>query len=158
MCSEQVNMFPLRLHFPKLITHDSDPYYWSFETCPKVLMLWSVKNSSKLSFLSDILLSESSVVVCGENTQWRIQGGAPGMRAPLGLNSFIFVQFSAKILQNNRLAHPPVELASPSGNPDPPVILVFPSKNADCWIRLWLQYVTQRGQLGKLSRLESTGS
>ena len=141
MCSEQVKMFSLRLHFPKLISHDSDPYYWSFETCPKMLMLWSVKNSLKLSFLSDILLSESE-----------------GMRPPLCPNSFIFIQFSEKILQNNRLAHPPWVLASPSGNPDPPEILVLPSKNTDCWIRLWLQYVTQRGQLGKLSRLESTGS
>ena len=37
---------------------------------------------------------------------------------PLGLNSFIFMQFLAKIWQNNRLTHPPRELKLPSvGSP-----------------------------------------
>ena len=40
----------------------------------------------------------------------RIQG-ARGMRAPLSVQ--IFMQLSAKILQNNRLAYAPLELAPP---------------------------------------------
>ena len=39
-----------------------------------------------------------------------------------GPNSFIFMQFSAKNLQNNRLAHPLWELAPPHGNLDPPLV------------------------------------
>ena len=42
--------------------------------------------------------------------------GAPGT-TPRGQNSFIFMQFSANIWQNNRLAHPPLALALPLGNP-----------------------------------------
>ena len=34
-------------------------------------------------------------------------------RRPRGPNSFIFMQFSARKLQNNRLAHPSWELAHP---------------------------------------------
>ena len=37
--------------------------------------------------------------------------GVPGTPPPRGPNSFIFLQFSAKNLQNNRLAHPLWELA-----------------------------------------------
>ena len=46
-----------------------------------------------------------SVLYC----QWQIQG-CPRV-SPLHPNSFIFMQFSAKIWQNNRLAHPNRELA-----------------------------------------------
>ena len=42
----------------------------------------------------------------------RIQGGKPGM-PPYSQNSFMFMQFSAKNLQNNRLAHLLWELPSP---------------------------------------------
>ena len=35
-----------------------------------------------------------------------VSGGSGGGRDPLGPKSFIFMQFSAKNLQNNRLAHP----------------------------------------------------
>ena len=44
--------------------------------------------------------------------QWVIQGGArdPPARGP---NSFIFVQFSAQKMRNNRLAHPLWELVHP---------------------------------------------
>ena len=34
--------------------------------------------------------------------KWRILGEG---RPPLGPNSFVFMQFSAKVLRNNRLAH-----------------------------------------------------
>ena len=58
---------------------------------------------------------------------WRIKLGrggggggravVPGMRVPSpDPSSFIFIQFSARNLQNNRLAHPLWELAPP-GNP-----------------------------------------
>ena len=46
--------------------------------------------------------------------------GAPGMRVPppLGPIFFIFMQFSVKIDQNNRLAPPPLGFAPlPLGNP-----------------------------------------
>ena len=47
---------------------------------------------------------------------WRIQGGRQGP-APLGL-IFFFVQCPGKIMQNNKLAPPPLWLAPPSlGNP-----------------------------------------
>ena len=43
--------------------------------------------------------------------------GAPGRRTP-GPNSFIFMQFSTKYLQNNRFVQNPGELAPPPlGNP-----------------------------------------
>ena len=41
------------------------------------------------------------------------KGGARDVRLPWGLYSFIFMQFSAKKLQNNRLAHPFWKLAPP---------------------------------------------
>ena len=43
--------------------------------------------------------------------------GRQGRTPLLCPNSFIFIQFSAKILQNNRLPHLPRELAPPLGNP-----------------------------------------
>ena len=45
----------------------------------------------------------------------RRQGREP--HSPQGPNSFIFMQFSAKKLQNNRLAHPLWELRPPQENP-----------------------------------------
>ena len=39
------------------------------------------------------------------------KGGRQGRALPHGPNSFIFMQFLAKKLKNNRLAHPPLELA-----------------------------------------------
>ena len=42
---------------------------------------------------------------------WMIQGGARYPPPPRGPNSFIFVQFSAQKMRNNRLAHPLWELA-----------------------------------------------
>ena len=46
--------------------------------------------------------------------QWQIQERVTGTRAvPLGPNSFIFMQVSAKILQNNRLAHQLREILDP---------------------------------------------
>ena len=46
-------------------------------------------------------------------------GGAPGMRSPLGPNSFIFMQLSGRVWPNNRLAPLPWMLAPPpyTGNP-----------------------------------------
>ena len=44
-------------------------------------------------------------------------GSARDPRSPLGPNSFIFMQFSAKILQNNRLAHPIWSWCPLLGNP-----------------------------------------
>ena len=42
---------------------------------------------------------------------WQIQGGARDARPPLQVpNSLIFMQFSATNLQNNKLAHPLLEL------------------------------------------------
>ena len=53
-----------------------------------------------------------------EGCQWWIQMGArEGHRPPSGPNSFIFMQFSVKVLQNNRLVRPPRGLASFLGNP-----------------------------------------
>ena len=49
-------------------------------------------------------------------TQWRIRGGAV-THTPLGQNSFIFMEFSAKSWQNNRLEHPLQELVPPLENP-----------------------------------------
>ena len=43
------------------------------------------------------------------------KGGSQGTRPHRDSNSFIFMQFSAKNLQNNRLAHPLCELAALSG-------------------------------------------
>ena len=43
------------------------------------------------------------------------QGGRQGLT--WGPNSFIFMQFSAKKMENNRLAHPLWELAPPQENP-----------------------------------------
>ena len=39
--------------------------------------------------------------------QWWIQAGRQGPPLPRGPNSFIFIQFSATILQNNRFVHCP---------------------------------------------------
>ena len=48
---------------------------------------------------------------------WRFQG-APGMCPPFDpITFFIFKQFSAKILQNNRLAHHPRSWHPRPGNP-----------------------------------------
>ena len=43
---------------------------------------------------------------------------------PLGPNSFIFIQFLAKILQNNSLRHPVQKLTIPVGNPGSPLLSV----------------------------------
>ena len=54
--------------------------------------------------------------------------GAPGMHSPyLGPNSFIFMLFSRKIGQNNRLAPPPWGLVPPSPWEilDPPLVLLY---------------------------------
>ena len=60
-------------------------------------------------------------------------GGVPGMRpTPLGPNSFIFMQFSAKILQNNGLAQSPWELASPLRNPGSATLGWVQSSNCAC--------------------------
>ena len=48
---------------------------------------------------------------------WRIQGDTRDERPPLGPSSLIFMQFSATILKNNKLAHPLRELSLPLGNP-----------------------------------------
>ena len=45
------------------------------------------------------------------------KGGTRDACPPRGPNSFIFIQFSTKNLQNNRLAHPLWELAPPQENP-----------------------------------------
>ena len=42
---------------------------------------------------------------CTYSNHWRIQGGRQGCPCDLHPNSFIFMQFSAHNLQNNRLAH-----------------------------------------------------
>ena len=47
---------------------------------------------------------------------------------PLGPNSFIFIQFLAKILQKNRLRHPVQKLAFPVGNPGSPPLLSVSSR------------------------------
>ena len=47
------------------------------------------------------------------------QKGGQGRRSPRVPNSFILMQFSAKNLQNDRLAHPFWELAPPKENPGP---------------------------------------
>ena len=53
-----------------------------------------------------------------EGCQWQIQRGARDTAPPpLGPNSFVFMQFSVKVLQNNRLARHSQELASFLGNP-----------------------------------------
>ena len=55
-----------------------------------------------------------------------LRGVAGTCTPPGGPNSFIFMQFSAKKLQNNRLAHPFWELAHPLGKIlDPPLLLVI---------------------------------
>ena len=65
--------------------------------------------------------------------QWWIQGGASHSRPRLSSHSFIFMQFWAKILQNNRLAHAPLELAPiPWEILDPP-LLFYP----DCYHHHW---------------------
>ena len=64
----------------------------------------------------------------------------PGTHVPQGPNSFIFMQFSAKNLQNNRLAYPLWELVSPpqenpgSNNPNV-TCLQFPSHNRSIIVR-----------------------
>ena len=45
-------------------------------------------------------------------TLWRIHKGYQGYTPLLGPISFIFMQFSAKTMQNNRLIHQTLELAS----------------------------------------------
>ena len=51
------------------------------------------------------------------DNHWKTQGeGVPGMRAPRGPNSFIFMQFSIENLQNNKLAHPLWQVAPPPEN------------------------------------------
>ena len=55
-----------------------------------------------------------SSVTSTDGYHWRIQGGVRDACLPWDPNSFIFMQFSEKKLQNNRLAHPLWELASPS--------------------------------------------
>ena len=52
-----------------------------------------------------------------DSKHWRVQWRRQGRPSPRVLNSFIFIWFSAKILQNNRLAHPLLELAHPQENP-----------------------------------------
>ena len=47
---------------------------------------------------------------------WRIQGDTRDARPPLGPSSLIFMQFSATILKNNKLARPR-ELSLSLGNP-----------------------------------------
>ena len=49
--------------------------------------------------------SSQIVMMRSEKYHWRIQVGCQE-RAPRGPNSFIFMQFSATNLKNNRLAHP----------------------------------------------------
>ena len=54
-------------------------------------------------YFFNIILSSSVVIY----SHWWIQGGARDVRPSLGPNSFIFRQFSAKILPNNRFCPPP---------------------------------------------------
>ena len=49
-----------------------------------------------------------------ETGQWRSQG-VLGMCPPLGPISYIFKELSAKKLQNNTLAQPPLGLVPPPG-------------------------------------------
>ena len=48
-------------------------------------------------------------------TLWRIQMGCQGYKPHLSPISFIFMQFSATTMQNNRLTHQTLGLARPSG-------------------------------------------
>ena len=63
--------------------------------------------SVKFEFeVSDIGKSQVSILYVHTG---RSKGGLQGSTPP-GPNSFIFMQFSAKNLQNNRLAHPLIEI------------------------------------------------
>ena len=73
---------------------------------------WMIYEMEKKTIKID--LREKFVKYCETNAvadpRW-----APGTRTPpLGLNCFIFMQFLATILKNNRLAHPLRELVLPS--------------------------------------------
>ena len=54
-----------------------------------------------------------SSVTSTDGYHWRIQGGVRDACPPWDPNSFIFMQFSAKKLQNNRLAHPTLGVGAP---------------------------------------------
>ena len=71
-----------------------------------------------------------SSVTSTDGYHWRIQGGVRDACPPWDPNSFIFMQFSAKKLQNNRLAHPLWELVPPLRkilDPPLPICLLDPS-------------------------------
>ena len=54
-------------------------------------------------------------IICSTNLVVDPKGTLRMVVPSLGQNSFIYIQFLAEILQNNRLAQPRPELASPSG-------------------------------------------
>ena len=60
-------------------------------------------------------MSPLSIQFLAFTFHWRFQGGERQGCAPRGPNCFIFRQFLAKNLQNNRLIHPIWELAPTSG-------------------------------------------
>ena len=101
--------------------HVKMPFYW-VNGNGKALFTLNANNSVFASITTcghDHVTALKQFVNVKER-HWLIEGGSRD--APPGPNSFIFMQFSAKNLQNNRLAHPLWELAQPSGK---------------SWIRHW---------------------
>ena len=85
------------------------------------------------------------------NVSWRVvvagdafadpREGVPGTHAPRSPIFFIFMQFSATNLQNNRLAHPLWELP-PSGNPGSATVMCTIKR---CQRENFIQFTCQNG-------------
>ena len=74
----------------------------------------------------------------------QIQGGRGARDAcpPRSPNFFIFMQFLATNLQNNRLAHPLLELPPPSGNPGSATVMCTIKR---CQRENFIQFTCQNG-------------
>ena len=83
-------------------------------------LLWETLDPALGTYSTGMLSCFLKLFSCLEvliDNHWQTQGeGVPGMRAPRGPNSFIFMQFSIENLQNNTLAHPLWQVAPPPEN------------------------------------------
>ena len=98
----------------------AQPNFWSMQVMNRDCIGWSgALTSNHVVCFIDLFINEATSVNSGRTAQ--ISGdskGAPGISSPI---SFIFMQFSAKILPNNRLSPPPIGALSPM--------------TGKCWIR-----------------------